>query len=94
MFYQDFPRDFYDPGLPPWLPAPPPPTAEQAHMILVMWLVTWGIWLAFLLWKDRDGIKLAMLLMKYLMRRYVLRSKAIHHDHETEAAEEVGRAGV
>jgi len=88
MFYQNLQRDFYDPSLPPWLPPPPPPTDEQVRIMFVIWFVTWGTWLAVLFWKDRDAIRLGALLMKCLVRRYVLRSEAIQRQKSAEEPEE------
>ena len=52
----------------PSCPIPWPQTPEEAHAIAVLYIVTWSGGLAFLVWKDRDSVRISFVLVRHLFQ--------------------------
>ncbi len=65
MQNRSIPDDWFAP-CPPCGPVPWPQTAEDAHTVALIYVVTWALGLGFLLWKERDAFRVSLILVRYL----------------------------
>ncbi len=82
MSDRDVPDDLFNP-CPPCGPVPWPKTAEEAHTIAVIYVVTWTLGLGCMIWKERDGFWTGLILARYLFLRCI-RSMRIALRHRAE----------
>ena len=85
MSDRDTPDDLFNP-CPPCGPVPWPQTAEEAHTITVIYVVTWTLGLGFMIWKERDAFWASLILVGYLFLRCI-RSIRIALRHSLEGQE-------